>query len=367
MKKNLFYLIIAIFMLVPFVVDAYELSCPQKTFRLNDTFNCQISNPDLLEYEYIDFNINNNEYIQCNTSTIDSGLKKAEDNRITGIPINDNLITIKCKVIKDVTSALNTQIVIDPFTYKFKKSDEQNEVLRSNYIKLNKKVEKTTTDGKSRDTSNDNSLLKTLSIDNLDFIFSRRITEYNFEVLYEVKNLNISYTPYNELATIEVKGNTNLNVGLNTIDIIVTSPDKLKSTYYTLYVNRLEEGKQLTTPENDASLKDLYVTNYKIEFNDNIYEYNVILNEEVNSLDIKYQTNSSLSNVQILNNNNIKNGSVVTIKVTSQDGTNENNYRILVKVKKTNQNFNTLIIIGIISVLLLLLFVMIIIRINRKK
>lgn len=142
------------------------------------------------------------------------------------------------------------QIFINDFKSHTKSQigEPSEEIVRSNYINVAKHVEKTTTAStKPRDTSNSNSRLKALAEDNLNITFSGFITEYNAEVVYEVEKLDIKALPFNSDASVRIMGNQTLTVGLNVIDIYVTSPDGRAITCYTLNVTRLNEGRVYIT------------------------------------------------------------------------------------------------------------------------
>jgi hypothetical protein len=86
-----------------------------------------------------------------------------------------------------------------------------------------------------------NANLRTLSVSErtLSPAFSPNITNYTIEsVPYEVTALTVSATAEHSAATITGTGIQNLDVGLNTIDVVVTAEDGTTKTY-TVTVERL--------------------------------------------------------------------------------------------------------------------------------
>ena len=105
--------------------------------------------------------------------------------------------------------------------------------------------------------SADNSLssLK-LSSGTLSPSFKYNVTNYTATVGYNVTSVVVSATPSNAKATIESvtgNGNVNLEVGENTIQVVVQAENGVKATY-TIVVTRQAEGDTTPdAPENDAS------------------------------------------------------------------------------------------------------------------
>lgn len=104
--------------------------------------------------------------------------------------------------------------------------------------------------------SADNSLstLK-LSAGTLSPSFKYNVTKYTATVGYDVENLVVSATPSNGKATIESvtgNGNVKLNVGENTIEIVVQAENGVKATY-TIVVTRQEEGEDTPESPDDES------------------------------------------------------------------------------------------------------------------
>ena len=84
------------------------------------------------------------------------------------------------------------------------------------------------------------SLLKTLDVRNyyLTPNFNSEVFDYDVVVDNEVTSLNLNYSTIDKNATVEVRGNSDFVVGLNTVEIEVTDSKGLTTTTYTINVNR---------------------------------------------------------------------------------------------------------------------------------
>lgn len=207
----------------------------------------------------------------------------------------------------------------------------------------NTTTNKTTTTTTQEVKKDNNSLLKSLIINDKDITLSDTVFNYNFSVLYEVEKVDIKVTTKSEKATTTISGGKKLNVGKNTVTILVTAEDNTTSTY-TIIVTRKKEEEVLS---NDSSLQYLMIENYGIEFKSDVYEYNLKIKNE-NKLKINYTTNDMHANVVVKGNENLKNDSVISVLVTAEDGTTS---EYSIKVEKTN--YLPIIIISIVGVLLL--------------
>lgn len=99
----------------------------------------------------------------------------------------------------------------------------------------------------------------------------------------------------------------------NRITITVTAEDGSKKAYV---VNIKREA--LTS---DATLSDLSIAEYRgFKFSKDKYVYNVMIGKNVSTLTLTYQTSDENSVVDVEDNSDLKNGSVVKIIVKAQDG-----------------------------------------------
>ena len=81
------------------------------------------------------------------------------------------------------------------------------------------------------------------------------------------------------------------------------------------------------------------VVNHHIEFNKEILSYEIIIEKNETSLDVKYETESNIAVATIQNNENIDITKPIIVKVTAEDGTFKE-YTINVKYREISSNKN---------------------------
>ena len=165
------------------------------------------------------------------------------------------------------------------------------------------------------DNRSSNNYLKNLNISNGEFKFDKKVNEYAVTVKNEVENINVTGEVEDSKSKVTGLGNYKLKEGINNITIKVTAETGSVRTY-TLKVTRIVKNNTVI-PNNN--LKSLTINNYQINFDKNVVLYNITIEDE-KSLEFNYETESSDSSVVINGNENLKNGSVITVKVTAIDG-----------------------------------------------
>lgn len=110
------------------------------------------------------------------------------------------------------------------------------------------------------------------------------------------------------------------------------------------------EEKKEDKKSNDASLKELVLSNGFIEFNPNVFNYYVEVSHDVDKISINAIANDANASVKIPSNLSLKDGdNKFVIEVTSQDGTKkeyEINVKRLNKILSTDSSLKKLIING---------------------
>lgn len=165
------------------------------------------------------------------------------------------------------------------------------------------------------DNRSSNNYLKELSISSGEFKFNKKTTEYALTVKNEVESINISGSTEDNKSKVTGFGNYKLKEGVNTINVKVTAENG-SSKNYVLKVTRIVKNNTVV-PNN--YLKSLSIKNYQINFDKDIVLYNITIENE-KSLEFTYETESKDSSVIINGNENLKNGSVITLIVTAVDG-----------------------------------------------
>lgn len=377
MKNKKYLIIMLLICLFPIKAKAYTLECDSSSISYDNNFFCYLKGETNINYNILSGEINStDDLVTCNTSTISNGLNILESSSgfsYSGTPTEENLITFSCKLNKQLTSDQKVQIVIDNFSYKTGNGTSDGiEKISTDFITANKYTETEEVDTLPRNTSNPDSLLKVLYDDNLNIVFSRFITTYTQEVLYEVDSLDLKVTANNNDATIRIEGNgvennTKLNVGKNTINIFVTSPDGSSTTCYSLYVTRLARGESIYYPEKDATLASLIIPGYSISFDKDTYEYKVHITSDVSSLNINATPTYEGASVDISSADNLVNGSTIKVTVTSKDKSTTLEYIIRITKDAAKKNYTTYILTGIVIVILLVLVIIFIKTSQNKK
>lgn len=182
----------------------------------------------------------------------------------------------------------------------------------------------TTTAPTTTQAKSNNNNIKTLKItgdDGNDVVlspsFKSDVYEYSATVASTVRTVDIVATLEDSKANMVMSNNANeeLVAGENNkITITVTAEDGSKKAYV-LNIKR----EALTA---DATLKELKIKEDKdFKLKDDKFTYTVKIGKNVNKLTITYTLSDENANVEIEDNKNLKDGSVVKVIVTAEDGT----------------------------------------------
>ena len=190
--------------------------------------------------------------------------------------------------------------------------------------------------------------------------FEKEIANYSLSVDYETDSIDL-YTTVNDENSIviiskkrktdtEYKVGSNkgirLDVGENFIEIKVIDAEG-EVSYYRLTVIRKEFGLEVSE---DASLKDLKVFGYDIDFEPNKKEYTVRIKQE-KTLVITAVPTSNRAEVFIRGNEELTGFSTVRVKVIAENGEYET-YSIDIKKDAFNKTIEILAIISGIVIIL---------------
>ena len=231
------------------------------------------------------------------------------------------------------------------------------------------------------DAENGENRLKSLSIkpEEYDFTgFNSETTEYIAEVPNEVEQIEISATAMDSKAQITGTGMIDLEEGENELKIEVIAVNGDKKTY-TLTVTRLEAEKT-----EEFGLLTLSIKGIKLSpsFKIGTYEYTATLEEDLTSLEITAKANSEEATVEIVGNENLKDGeNVITILVENKETEEVATYQIIINknvavveeveqtswLKPSTWGKEEKIKIAIIIVLIILIICAIILKIKISK
>jgi len=238
---------------------------------------------------------------------------------------------------------------------------------------------------KLRELSNNNNLKK-LSINNTNINFNKDILNYNLTLENEIKQIQVTAEAEDKLSIIDGVGKYNLKVGNNVVQIKVTAEDE-SVKIYTINIKRknklnVEEEIKEEIKSSNNNLKKLSISSASINFNKDILNYNLTLENEIEQIEVTAEAEDNLSTIEGLGNYNLKVGNnVIQIKVTAEDESvkiytinikrnekeiiEENKNEIKEEINEEKNDSNKSIIIFTISGIVLVILV-VFIYIKRK-
>lgn len=264
--------------------------------------------------------------------------KRKTDNYLKSLSVDKGSISFKketltysVKVAKDVSSIVVSAAVNDstasfvkgygPRTVNLNygvnnvlvKVQAENETVRTYTIKVTREDDR---------SSNNN--LSSITLSNGNISFSKDVTEYNVNVPYTVTKIDVVGTPEDSKSKVSVES-PNLVVGENIVTVTVTAENG-QSKVYKIKVNRLAEQAVLSDNNNVSSID---IKGHGIEFNQDTNEYEISIGDEY-ALVIDVLLEDPSAKYAIEGNEDLKDGSVITITSTSESG-EVKEYKINVK------------------------------------
>ena len=357
MKKTLNYLLVLfIFMFVGMIsVNATNMKLDPETIEVGKSSTLTISNPTRTG----DYKI-----------SYDKSILEAKNNCGTSDFVLQNKVKDGCTIVftakKNLSLTENKKIEI-------KLSDDGGSTpeVKKLTVKANTTTSTTTTTATSPSTTtqtatptskakSNNAKLKELKITSEDKVelsytpkFSSSINEYSLNVDGSISRVIINATLEDSNATLVISDNvkSELVAGENNkITITVLAEDGQTKNTYTINVLR-------DALETDATLKSLKIKEYpSFKFTADKFSYNVEVDSSAKKLTFDYTLASDKSSVEISGNDELKDGSVVKLTVTSEDGSKREYKFTVIKTKKTSttekvvtvsSNKNPLIIISL--------------------
>lgn len=224
------------------------------------------------------------------------------------------------------------------------------------------------TETKPEEKSN-NVNLKILAIEDVVLTpeFSNDITEYSAKLVdFEGTELNVIAEAEDEKATVKIEGNTNIVDGENVITITVTAEDGTTKVYTITVVKEEAEAFGLSS----LIIKDVELKGFTI----GKYEYKVSF-EALEKLEIEAIASEEGATIEILGNENLVEGeNLITIIVTSADGTKTATYQIkATKLAVTGQeetkqiNMKAILISALIALVVLVVIIILIVKYVKRN
>lgn len=168
------------------------------------------------------------------------------------------------------------------------------------------------------DPKSDNNYLKDLSVvgASLNPKFDKDVSNYTITLPYDISKLNITHQLEDSKAKVEIIGNTVLTVGtVTSVQVKVTAEDG-SIRIYTINATR-------SSKTSNTYLKELSATGFSLSpaFDKATTNYTMDVKSNTKSLDLKAIASNSKAKVEILGNENFKEGkNTVLIKVTDENG-----------------------------------------------
>lgn len=220
-----------------------------------------------------------------------------------------------------------TNIVV---TGDFYNSSGQKIEIKSDYLEIqvgekNKEIEQIENQENVADNNAKLSILR-LDKEGISPEFDKNIKEYYFIADESISKLEVTAIPENSGATVSITGNNNLKIGLNTINIKITSKDQTQTEEYKIYVTKTNDVKKA-----NANLENLAVEQATLvpEFDSDITEYKIDVDHNIDKLKILAVPQNQKATVKITGAENLVEGdNKIEIIVLAEGGITNKKYKI---------------------------------------
>ncbi len=208
------------------------------------------------------------------------------------------------------------------------------------------------------DTNPTNGLiLDNLVIEGYELDFDPNKFSYELDIDSDVDSLNIIPTVNDQTISVTVSSNSlKLVEGENKIEVSLV--DSLGNT--STYEITVTKAKALS---DNNYLASITVSGYPLNFNPSTTNYYLSIGKEKN-LTLNVLTESELATYEIIGNNDLKDGSKITIRVTAEDGSTKD---YIINIKREFNIMDYWMYIAVVALILLLVLLLIINRQKKKK
>lgn len=230
-------------------------------------------------------------------------------------------------------------------TYSFSLLDEEGN-----------KISESITTSVIEEKKSNNNYLQSIKINSVELTgFEKNKQNYTYTVDSSVIKPDIKAITEDEKASVNISGPDELEEGDNKYTIEVTSESGDTRSYYLTIVMEVSSN---------TNINNIIVKGYELNFDGISKTYHLKIKEKTEKLNITLELEDEKSTYEITGNSNLKDGSVIKIKVTAEDKTEET-YRIIIEKiqKKEKQSIVPFIIAGI----LLIAIIIVTITIIKKK
>ncbi len=246
--------------------------------------------------------------------TINGTAKSVGNGSVTVSPID---VTTTAASPEEITSSSSVNISVS------EKKTTNNNTKTTTTAKTN--TAKTTN---NTSTKSSNNYLKSLQVseEGLTPNFLKTKTNYSLNVGLKVTNLDVTAVAEDSKAKVSVTGNKDLKEGDNNVVITVTAENGSQRTY-TIIVNKSDKPEKSNSYLANLIIRDITLTP---EFSSEVLEYDGgVIKTNDTTLEIFASPTNENAKVEILGNENLILGeNIITIKVTSEDGTSTKEYKV---------------------------------------
>lgn len=312
-----------------------------------------IGNVKAFKWECNDLDVNIGDDVTCKLSEVD--IENNEEIYIySQLEIYESNVSNPAKKDGEITFSTSK---VDADRYNVTAESNLNGVKTKTINVKSITTKKTTTTTKKKSSNN---YLTTIIIDDNQIEgFSKDKTKYYVSVANEVNKVKIDARVEDENATYDINGPQMLEVGDNEYTIGVTSEDNT-TRFYKVIITRKEEDASSNT--NISSIK---ISGYKFNLDGYSKTYHLKINEDDDKLNVKVELEDENASYEIEGNSNLRDGSIIKIVITAENG-DIDTYRIIIS-KDEKTNYLMYIIIGISILVISLLIIFIVFKKNNRK
>lgn len=184
------------------------------------------------------------------------------------------------------------------------------------------------------DNRSSNNYLKSLKISNAKISFNKYTLNYNIVVDNTVDSIDIQVQPEDSKSSVRGTGKKNLNIYLNTYNVVVTAENGSKRVYK-INISRKDENGNAGSLSTNNKLNSIEIKGYNITFDPDTLKYSITVDNTVEQVEISANVMDKNSTIKINNVDKLTVGeNLITIEVLSQSG-DTRTYEIMV-LRKDN-------------------------------
>lgn len=184
------------------------------------------------------------------------------------------------------------------------------------------------------DNRSSNNYLKSLKISNAKISFNKYTLNYNIVVDNTVDSIDIQVQPEDSKSSVRGTGKKDLNIYLNTYNVVVTAENGSKRVYK-INISRKDENGNAGSLSTNNKLNSIEIKGYNITFDPDTLKYSITVDNTVEQVEISANVMDKNSTIKINNVDKLTVGeNLITIEVLSQSG-DTRTYEIMV-LRKDN-------------------------------